>query len=126
MSEAITITLPLPERGLSPNARTHWAGLHRLRRQAKERAQLLTLQAMTEAGSLGTPWRSATVKVRWYDKQDYGRDRDNALASLKAYIDGTALAGLVDDDRYYTFEPVDIEIDKANPRVELEIRRDAA
>ena len=117
---SVTIRLPLPSRELSPNGRFHWRSAARAKKFAR-----LTAKYGTEAQAgfvrAGREMARATCEARFYFKQDRRRDRDNLLASLKAYFDGVADAGLVRNDSDITYLPVVVAIDKANPRVELHI-----
>jgi Holliday junction resolvase RusA-like endonuclease len=57
----------------------------------------------------------------WPDKRR--RDDDNASASLKAYRDGVADAGLVSDDSSIRALPAVLDMDKQNPRVQITLTR---
>ena len=63
-----------------------------------------------------------TVKVQatFYHKVSRGRDGDNALASLKAAMDGFTDAGIWADDKHLIHLPVVQAIDKEQ-RVEIRI-----
>ncbi len=63
----------------------------------------------------------ASLRIDWYHPTRRLLDRDNIIASSKAYIDGIVDAGVLSDDRDVTFEPVGRFVDKANPRVEITI-----
>lgn len=67
------------------------------------------------------PWRSATTQATFYHKDSRRRDRDNLLASIKAGFDGLRDAGLLIDDDELTHLPVVREVDRSNPRVEIEL-----
>ncbi len=117
----VTVTLPIPARSLSPNARVHWAA------RSKARAGQRALAAMRARGAMPGPfpyrWPSASILVRWYGKtaQCLRLDADNIIGSLKGAVDGLADAGLIADDRGVTWLPPVRAVDKANPRVELVI-----
>ena len=68
---------------------------------ARTLAQVTTHNAMIEAKWPKPPrWLSATVTVKWLIKDRRSiRDEDNIRASLKAYADGVADAGLIANDR---------------------------
>lgn len=104
MTETITIELPLPDRKLSPNARTHY--------MAKARA---TKKSRYEAGMVASserlpscPWNSAKVQFIFTFRDKRARDRDNLLSQCKATIDGIADSGIVVNDSQMTFLPVEI------------------
>lgn len=94
----VTIRLPWPNRGLSPNARLHYMALAKLKAAAKRDAAYLTLAALPRGGRTF----SAPLPMRWTfcppSRRHY--DRDNLIASMKAAADGIAQAiGL--DDRHF-------------------------
>ena len=68
-------------------------------------------------------WKAAEAEATFFFRDKRRRDRDNLLASLKAAFDGIAAAGVVEDDADLTHLPVRVEVDKADPRVEIKIRR---
>lgn len=115
----VTITLPLPPKALSPNARVHWAAKHRATRAARGRAKIEALRAIGHAAS--PCWPTASARVTVYAKTRQRRDRDNLLASCKAYFDGIADAGVLADDSGLVHQPLRIELDRANPRLVIEI-----
>jgi hypothetical protein len=101
MSE-ITITLPIPDRALSPNARHgHFMQLARAKKAAKELAHVTAHNAMIVAGWPKAPkWEKAVVDaVVVFSGRRRRIDEDNLIASCKAYQDGIASAGLVANDR---------------------------
>lgn len=69
--------------------------------------------------SLARATITTTLVVR--DKR-YIADGDNAIASLKAAIDGIVQAGILKDDKYIKMMPVRYQIDKERaPETILEI-----
>jgi crossover junction endodeoxyribonuclease RusA len=119
----VIVTLPWPHKGLSPNARKHWAALASAKKKARADAHYATLEA---AGSRLSAVREALagegplpVTVRFFPPDKRRRDDDNQVASFKAARDGIAEALGVDDRRFrphYFFE------DAAKPgRVEIVI-----
>ena len=52
------------------------------------------------------------------------RDKDNALASLKAAFDGLVDAGIVADDVGLTHEPVEFRTSRDRPRVEITVTKE--
>ena len=120
--DRVVISITLPCLALSPNGRVHWGAKQRATRQQRMAAWGLTLQAI---GRNDAPrWTAATVKVTYFYKVHGTRDRDNALAKLKAAFDGMADAGLVVNDSAFTYLPVgESEIDRRNPRVQIEVWR---
>lgn len=108
----LTVTLPWPDKKLSPNARTHWRSAARVKAEASDGAYWLTRQAM------GAQFGPATTKISHDGASDIildqvacppnkaQRDRDNLDSSLKAARDGMAKA-LGVNDRF--FRPTGIQ-----------------
>jgi crossover junction endodeoxyribonuclease RusA len=117
---SITITIPIPHRALSPNARTHWAT-----KAAKVKAARNVAYWFAAVDSSCQPkrWPNAISTVVWYAKTATHPDPDNALAMLKPYFDGMADAGVLANDRNLAHNPIRFEKDKANPRVQITITR---
>ncbi len=124
--ESVKVTLPLPHRALSPNARVHWrekataTKAYRALASTSGREQII---GQANAGRHEWRWKSATAQATFFHTQNRRRDRDNLLASLKAAFDGIADAGIVADDSGITHLPVQCKIDKDSPRVEITITR---
>lgn len=114
----ITITIPIPPAGNSPNARGHWRKKHRATAKARADAHACATSALN---SERPNWESANVHVRWYgkDRRCLKLDTTNAEASLKASLDGLTDAGLWIDDRRVRVVDLVIDVDRENPRVEL-------
>jgi crossover junction endodeoxyribonuclease RusA len=119
--DEITITLPLPPKELSPNARVHWAK----KAGTTKKARAL---AWGEARALGwpnrklLPWLRAQTQAVFYFPTERDRDQDNAAASLKPYWDGIADAGVVLSDAGLVHLPPRLLVDRERPRVELTLR----
>lgn len=75
----MTITLPLPPRTLSPNARVHWMAKARAVRSYRRLAMVEARRAARPHG-----WTAAEVRITWYSRTRTRPDPDNALASCKA------------------------------------------
>ena len=118
--ESVTVTLPLPPKSLSPNARCHWRQKARDVADARSRALYGTIIA---SGMSRLRWKRSTLQATFYHAQRRRRDDDNLIASLKAYRDGLVDAGLLDDDCGVTTLPVVKLIDRDRPRVVLTITR---
>lgn len=114
------LEIPTPHKSLSPNARSHFQAKAR---QVKLYRTAVKVLFMSKFGTSFRPrWRSARVRITWWNRRLAFPDRDNALASLKAAFDGLTDAGLFDDDRGLTHEPIVFRWDpKKPPRVELSI-----
>ena len=116
--EPIKITLRLPDPCLSPNARVNWRVKHGATKKYRRSAFLL---ATEQAGACPGLIR-ATQQATFYYPTKRRRDGDNLLSMLKPVWDGLVDAGVLDDDAGLIHMPVKVEIDKENPRVEIEIR----
>ena len=92
-----TITLPWPPKQLSPNARIHWST-----RARHAKAYKAACYAIARQAGLTTPYPAGKIALRldFYPPTRVRRDLDNLLASMKAGIDGVALALGVDDSRF--------------------------
>lgn len=116
----IVLTLSLPPAGCSPNSRGHWAKKHRA--VAEYRAHADAEVRRTIRASQRPRWASAELRTTWYLPDERRRDPDNLMASLKAAIDGLRDGGVLADDNRLVIHPPEMRIDRARPRVELEIR----
>lgn len=116
------IVLPLPHKSLSPNARVHWAAKARVVKQTRFDACLCVSLWMKTWGWKDAPrWKAATVRCRFYFRTKARRDSDNCAASCKAIWDGFTDAGVWVDDCGVTHLPPELHVDKANPRLEIEV-----
>jgi Holliday junction resolvase RusA-like endonuclease len=118
----VTVTLPVPDRKLSPNARCHWAAKATAIRSYRTNACLITHCACVKAGVTG--WLRARVTIRFYFASNRRRDKDNCLAMLKSAFDGIADSGLILNDSGLTPMPPEMMVDKLNPRVEITLERE--
>lgn len=110
------ITLPWPDRKLSPNERSHWAKKAPVKAAYREKAYW---QAQKHGVIL--PAERHHIAITFYPPSNRPMDIDNCLASIKSGLDGIA-DGLGINDKY--FRPITIdfgEADKNNPRVEINI-----
>lgn len=51
-----------------------------------------------EQGSPASPFDKSHITITWVSKDKRRRDIDNLFASMKAYIDGLVVAGVLVDD----------------------------
>ena len=116
---SITITLPLPGKHLSPNARVHWAVKAKAVKSFRLCASLATMAAIHQMSPPLKRWQKAKYTARFYFKDARRRDADNAIASIKSALDGVADAGLVVNDSGLWPERPEFHTDKANPRLEI-------
>jgi crossover junction endodeoxyribonuclease RusA len=97
----VNIELPFPAKILWPNGRGHWAAKSRETRKHREWAFYVTVGACGPAAREGS-----TERISWsatfFPKAATRRaiDKDNAVASLKAYQDGIASALGIDDSLF--------------------------
>jgi len=120
VSDPVRISMQLPPKALSPNARSHLFAYRRAYREYKEAAYLLALAAQ---GGERRRWTRATVTCRFLYRVARRRDGDNLIASMKAAFDGLEAAGVIRNDAGLIHLPPKITIDPSTrPRVEIEVR----
>lgn len=113
----MTISLPLPDRRLSPNARGHWSKGHKASKAAKQHAYLATKNALQ-----GKPSPAVSrYKLAFFFKVTRRRDDDNFSACCKYYRDGIAAALGIDDTDLRQCEAPEMRIDRDNPRLEIHL-----
>jgi len=109
-----SITLPWPPSVLAPNARAHWRKKDKSRRAYKSECFLLAKQNRPHFGEGYIP-----LEIVFHPPTRRGFDLDNALASIKAGIDGIAEAWGVNDQM---FRPISIDFGDVKKNGEVEIR----
>jgi crossover junction endodeoxyribonuclease RusA len=94
------LTLPWPPAELSPNARKHWAVKSRVTKGARALAAYEAKRLVHD----GIAFQDGPIRMVWtfHPPDKRRRDRDNMIASCKAYADGIADGLGVNDAR---FEP---------------------
>lgn len=118
------ITLPWPDKRLSPNARLHWRALAPAKVLAKTDAFVATLQAAEALGLASVRGHydndaPIPLTITFYPPDGRRRDRDNMQSSLKHALDGVADALHVND---YRFRPTYAFAEPEKPgRVEVEL-----
>lgn len=131
MTTTITITMPLPPKELSPNARsgrrkkkgqmrTHWASRAKLTHQYRRSA---AVRALAELGCGFMVFKRAIGKLTFYWPDKRRRDIRNAEAAMKPAYDGLVDAGIIvdDDHKHLIHDTTEFKIDKENPRVEITV-----
>jgi crossover junction endodeoxyribonuclease RusA len=88
------VTLPFPDKRLSPNARLHHMALSR----AKKTARWASYALAQPLGKIEASALHVTITICPPDRRH--RDEDNMIASLKASNDGVADAIGVDDSKW--------------------------
>lgn len=116
-----TITLPLPNKILSPNARPNRYAKAEVTRQARESAKRETYMAKESWGLPYGTYFVVSLKYIPYWKTKTKKDDVNLMASCKAYEDGIQDA-LDQDDSDWQLEKVEHRFDKSNPRLEIIIK----
>jgi crossover junction endodeoxyribonuclease RusA len=120
MTQSMTVTLSLPPKALSPNARPHWAAKARATKAHRGEAFLMTQLAVRRSGIVIDDADDVLIRPLFLHRVRRRRDRDNALASLKAALDGVAEALGVDDSRFVV-GPVRFSTGVAVGSVELKV-----
>jgi crossover junction endodeoxyribonuclease RusA len=92
------VVLPWPDARLNPNVRVHWAVKSPITKAARDAACYATKAAQARVDHDGP----IALRVTFCAPDKRQRDRDNCIASCKAYMDGIADALGVNDAR---FEP---------------------
>jgi crossover junction endodeoxyribonuclease RusA len=93
----VRITLPWPDKALSPNARVHWAAAAKKKSKARNDGYYAACEAM----AFRLHWaESIEYRVTAHPKDYRRRDQDNLLASLKSYCDGIADCIRIDDSKW--------------------------
>ena len=92
------LALPFPDKVLWPNGRGHWSAKSRAFKKHKRWAYIAAL-------AVRPPWVGAytppiQLHYRVTPKTAHAIDADNAVAAMKAYQDGIALALGVDDSTF--------------------------
>ena len=116
----VTVSLPLPDRCLSPNARSHWAVRSKAAKRQHAVAFFETVEVLEMPGVTFQPAETNGVRCRWFFRDRRRRDADNLLASMKHAFDGIAEA-LEVDDRTFVHWPAVIGYDRDRPRVEVDL-----
>lgn len=122
--DSLTFQLPLPDRALSPNSRNHWAVKSKAVKAARKTAAEEARRVLSDARMDAPRWKVATMSVVLFlGPRNKQPDPDNIIASLKAYIDGLADAGIVANDKNLWPELPAIRRVERLPRVEITITK---
>lgn len=113
----ITITLPFEARNHSHN-KGHWRAKAPLVRTMRQQAYLIA-----KTSGCKPIMGKHTISYRFYFPDNIRRDAANYVQSCKPYIDGIVQSGLIEGDHWQisSIGSVTCEIDRDNPRVEIEI-----
>jgi len=101
----LVIELPWPSPALWPNRRDHWSVKDREAKQAKIDGAWATLKALDGKPAALTIWpdEGISVKLTFHPPSNRRRDRDNAQAAMKHYLDGIAAALNVNDSLFVPY-----------------------
>lgn len=92
----IALTLPWPDKALSPNSRIDRRTSTKIRQAARDTGFYLAKEAMQSGAIIPSDARIA-ISYTFHAANMRRYDLDNALSRCKAYSDGIALATGVDD-----------------------------
>lgn len=95
-----TFEIPFPPKHLSPNARVHFMALAKAKKGYRSECGWLA-----KAANIPAPVGRVRVRLEFYPRTRAAYDQDNAIASIKAGIDGIADA-LGVDDSLFDLEPI--------------------
>lgn len=100
MHDTISITLAWPNKALSPNGRPkHWSIKHKAVKLARRDAWAAVLE---QNGATPPDWEKVALRWVFHPKTRNAVDRDNLIASVKAYQDGIADALGIDDQHFHS------------------------
>jgi Holliday junction resolvase RusA-like endonuclease len=118
----IKLTLQGTPPSLNVWSRMHWAKAAKIKKQWENDIlyTLLTTHALRAGEQF--PYKKANIKITYYFATNRRRDADNL--NLKFLLDGIVKAGIIKDDSTNVIGQVETSwgVDKAKPRVEIEIR----
>lgn len=92
----LNLTLPWPPKGLSPNARNHWATTAKLKKAYRKACALTAM----EQGARRLSADRLQVHLHFVPPNRRARDWDNLIASMKSGLDGLVDVIQVDDSRW--------------------------
>ena len=96
---ALQVILPWPPRALSPNSRTHWRKLARVKAEYRRSCWALTREAA--GADYARPLSGMVdVSLEFVPPDRRARDLDNCIAAMKSGLDGLADALHLDDRRF--------------------------
>lgn len=97
------LTIPVPPRELNPNVKIHYKKKAQI--FLKYKTDVYRIVKQMERPVFGMS--DIHLFIDFYPPNKHGRDADNALASLKAAIDGIAMHWGINDKR---FNPITVHI----------------
>lgn len=119
MGETVRLVIPRkPPPTMNRIQSMHWAKRRKLKEMWQQEVAIATIAA-------GSPtFKRARVQIILYYSAARRRDSDNVIAAAgKMLLDGLRYAGVIPDDDQSTIELPEpmIELDRKNPRVEIEL-----
>jgi len=105
----IKIELPWPDSDLSPNSRVHWAVKAKAARKAREDGAWCTHKAMMDLSISVDDFfveNCEKATLTFHPPIRRKRDDDNAIASMKSYLDGVCDKLGFDDSRLQLQRPI--------------------
>lgn len=116
------IKLIIPEIPPSNNKYMGNSNSHHIYRKEKEKwAEIIMWEVKSQLKKIDA-FQKAVVKLKYFFKDSRRRDPDNY--SGKFILDGLVKAGVLVDDSFDCIKlELESEVDKKNPRIEIEIRR---
>lgn len=128
-SKSLTFQLPLPDKRLKANKQTATRGGRiakaKQAKVARERARAEVERVLADAGIAPPRWVKASYVATLCKLTNTWPDPDNFMASLKAYLDGIADAGIVLNDRgLWPERPVFKKVTRF-PRVEITVTQES-
>ena len=94
----MSITVRIPGRPPTPNARRHWRRIAADNNLWKLTAQAHALQVQAHDIQFGWPIAACTIAIEFVVPDRRHRDLDNLIASTKPLTDGIVASGLLVDD----------------------------
>lgn len=114
------VELPWPPRELSPNSRKHWAVRAKKKKAYGEVCYWSAKECASQFPRCHVRFHDGNIpmEITFYPPDKRKRDADNMLASIKAAVDGVALAWKINDVR---FRPITINIGEVVKRGKVTI-----
>jgi len=110
------IELPWLDPRLSPNKGTHWGKKSKLKKIRKNNAFWFAKEQKTP-----TVRDKYHLSIVFHPPGNYGYDADNALATIKAEVDGIALAWGV-NDKHFIYDHISIGDTHKGGKIIIELK----
>lgn len=112
MKPIYILKLDVPHKDLSQNSRVHWSVKAKLVRSHRQKACLFAKICFKDilTRNLFEPYRSATIGLKFYFKDNRRRDHRNFEGRCKSYDDGIVDSGILIDDDKLTWQPTEFII----------------